>query len=320
VSVAGRQRRTRQACERRRTSSVGYRSTERIHQRAESVPGDSLVAESAAETRPRAPSQPPPAALHAACSGSAACLQQTTLGAVSCCSGCRLLRKESGSSRLPRMLCEAEQAGDLCARRARLSKHASGAGNLGGCRLAAARGAQLGQSDVLAQVLAERVQCRGAAPVRCIMVTWQLTVRAATGRDCDRSWWKPSQSSQFCHTRRHQAHREPRLTPVVSATRTTPHAVCGVHIGCSRSRCVRLYACLHVNAMHCTCALPRLQNGGMHALSSCHSTHGTLAPAAVASLLLLACLAYVSSPPRPYIAVQTCKLLPCNLATFLDKC
>ena len=102
VSSAGRQRRTRQACGRRRTSSGGCQSVERVPPRAGSVPGGSLAAESAAGTRPRAPSQPPPAALHAARSGSAARLQQTARGAVSRCGGCRLLRKGLGSSRLPR--------------------------------------------------------------------------------------------------------------------------------------------------------------------------------------------------------------------------
>lgn len=43
---------------------------------------------SAAEAKPSAPSRPAPAALDAACSGSAACHQQAMLGAVPFCSGC----------------------------------------------------------------------------------------------------------------------------------------------------------------------------------------------------------------------------------------
>jgi len=214
---------------------------------------------------------------------------------------------------------EAEQAGVVCARRARLSKHAQGTGTLRGCRSASAPAAQPGQTDVLAQVLAERVRCRGAPPVRCIMVTWQLTMLrellpAGVATEAGENL-ATVVSSIICDDTNH-TWSGPRLTPIVSATTAMPHAVCGVHIGCSSSRCVCLYACLHVTAMRCTCALSLLGCNMVACmlLAQCHSMHGTLAPAALASLLLLACLAHIFySPPCPYIAVQTASLQPFNV-------
>jgi len=214
---------------------------------------------------------------------------------------------------------EAEQAGVVCARRARLSKHAQGTGTLRGCRSASAPAAQPGQTDVLAQVLAERVRCRGAPPVRCIMVTWQLTMLrellpAGVATEAGENL-ATVVSSIICDDTNH-TWSGPRLTPIVSATTAMQHAVCGVHIGCSSSRCVCLYACLHVTAMRCTCALSLLGCNMVACmlLAQCHSMHGTLAPAALASLLLLACLAHIFySPPCPYIAVQTASLQPFNV-------
>ena len=96
--------------------------------------------------------------------------------------GWRWERCESGELEL--LWCSAPSAATLLH-----AQEGPDTGTLGGCRWAAAPAALLGSDDVLAQVLAERMRCGSEPPVRCIMITWKPTVRAATGTGCDRSWW-----------------------------------------------------------------------------------------------------------------------------------